>query len=323
MKQNKGGPADMPARAAFYHPSALPPRDWLFLAALLWERIHISNVIGDVLHNHPEYVAANADAAMLLRLITESSICATSPPAPTQNLSKDQDREWQVYLNEVCQVLERFISEEDVPPERRTVASPEDLIKFSTLGNQVMLNERFAIAFPNIDYFFADHRSFVTGTHSSQHLLLHSVEAFVPQVPTQLSIGQLESFRADTALQRQRCRELMARELASFGTITAESDFVAALRRITDVMREQVELLKARCQQHRVDTVKRVFGLTLAAPATLQVMASALDVPFLQPAAVLAALSLAAADYLAAREKYQSELRSAPWAYLMSLRKLR
>ena len=309
-------------RTAFYHPSALPPRDWLFLAALLWERIHISDGIGYVLHNHPEYVAANADAAMLLHLITESSICTTAPPVPAQDLPTDQEQDWNTYLHRVNQGLSHILSQEELPPEKRTVLSPEQLVMFGTLMNQVLLNDRFAKVFPNVDFFFADHRSFVTGAHSRQHLLLHSMEAFVPQVPTQVSIAQIESFRSETAIQRQRCRDLMAGELASFETITTESDFVAALGRVTDVMREELEMLEARCRQHRVDIVKKVFGLTLAAPAAIQVLASALSVPFLQPAAMLSALSLAAADYLAAREKHQAELRSAPWAYLMNLRKL-
>ena len=188
--------------------------------------------------------------------------------------------------------------------------------------NQLLLHRRFTAFFPNVDFFFADDRSFVTGTHSPEHLLLRGVEAVVPTAPSEVSMAQFESFRADTAVQRQRCRDLMASELRRFQTIATEAEFLAALRHITELLREQLALLEIRCRQHKVDVIKKVFGLTLAAPAALQVMSSVLAVPFLQPAAVLSVLSIAAADYLAARERHNAELRTAPWAYLLSLKDL-
>jgi hypothetical protein len=310
-------------RTAFYHPSALPPRDWLFFAALLWERIHVSDLVGSALRDHPEYVAATPDAAMLLRLISETSICTSAPPLLAQDLPSDQEQAWTAYLSGANQPLAAFLSQEELPPERRTILSAEQLVALATLMDQVVLHDRFTAVFPSVDFFFADNHAFITSAHSRQHLLLQGVEAPIPRVPNHVSIAQLEAFRAETALQRQRCRDAMATELARFETIGTEQDFVAAVRQVGDVLREQLELLEARCRQHKVNVMKKAFGVTLAAPAALQVIASALAVPLFQPAAIVSVLSLAAADYLAARERHQAELRSAPWAYLMSLKRLR
>jgi len=309
-------------RTAFYHPSAVPPRQWLSLAALFWERIHLSELVVQVLRDHPEYVAANADAAVLFAFITETDICTWQPPAAVGVLPPGEGDEWDDYLLNATRSLENMLLQEDIPVTERKVPSVPDLIRVATLMNQMLLHERFAAVFPGIDFFFADRAAFV-GTCPRQNMLMRSVEAFVPRLPSTLSVARITAFRADTTLQRQRFREALEVELARFEMVSAESDFVLALRRVTDVLQEQLELLQVRCRQHRVEIVKRTFGLTLAAPAVLQVLGSALAVPFLQPAAIAAVLSLAAADYLAARERHQVDLRSAPWAYLMSLRSLR
>jgi len=307
-------------RTAFYHPSAVPPRDWLFFAALLWERIQVNDLLRHALSANPDYVASNPDAAMLLHLLRETSICTTDPPVVAQNLPEKEERPWIDYLEDANRALEKLLSQEELPPERRVVPSTEQLIRLSTLSNQMLLHDRFATVFANVDFFFAHGRSFVNDMPPTQHLLIRAVEAVVPLAPSQLSVAQLEEFRADTALQRQRCRELMTSELRRFEGVATEAEFVASLNHITEFLREQLALLEIRCRQYKVDVAKKVFGLTFAAPAALQVMGSVLAVPFLQPAAILATLSIAAADYLAAREKHHAELRSAPWAYLLSLK---
>lgn len=309
-------------RTAFYHPCALPPRDWLVFAALLWDRIHVSDLVGQMLRDRPEYVASNADAALLLRLITETTVCATDPPAPAQELPTELAQAWNAHLQRAIQGFEAILSQEEIPPEKRTIPSPDQLLDIGTAMNQVVLHDRFTEVFPTVDFFFADQHSFVAGTHSTQQLLVRAVEGLVPRLPSGLSIAQLESFRAETALQRQRCHDLMVAELARFEVVATEAEYLDALRRVTDVLREQSEVLEARCQQHKVDTVKKLFGVTLAAPAALQLVTALLGVPFLQPAAILSVLSIAGADYLAARERHQAELRSAPWAYLLNLKRL-
>lgn len=94
------------------------------------------------------------------------------------------------------------------------------------------------------------------------------------------------------------------------------------MTQLSGVLEEQLHLLEARFTVHKVETATKVFGLTLAAPAALQVLSSALSVPVFQPAAVISALALTAAEYLAARESRRAERDAAPWAYLLDLKGL-
>jgi hypothetical protein len=116
-------------RSAFYHPCAVPPRDWLLFAALLWERIQVSDFVRRALCDRPEYVASNADAAMLLRLMTETNICTTEMPATAQEgLSAAQEQAWTDYLRNASRGMEFIISMKDIPEAQRVRPSTEQLV---------------------------------------------------------------------------------------------------------------------------------------------------------------------------------------------------
>ena len=311
-------------RTAFYYPSAVPPREWLIRAALLWDHIYVSKSALSFFREFPRYAARNADVAMFVRIASEPGICATTPPLARDEPPSSQLTGYMAHTHKLKKGLEAmapgFASGRRSTAKQKT-ASLTAIVDVSTAWNQVLLNRQFTAVFPDMDFFFADHRSFVSATDSQQRLFLASIQGIVPIASPRISIAQLKSFRADTAAQRRRYRELLESEISRFGRISSETEFVLALDQVKDVLREQLTMLEARCRQHKIDVVKRAFGLTLAAPALLQVLGSFLTVPVLQPAAAIAALSLVAADYLAAREKRDADLRAAPWAYLLSLKR--
>src|SRR5205807_9900163 len=112
-----------------------------------------------------------------------------------------------------------------------------------------------------VDFVCAEQEAFIDSSHSRNELFLSSVEAFVPSLTSEMSVSRLVAFRADTALQRQRFRHVLEVEISRFEIITSESDFVAALRDVKEILREQLALLEVRCRQHRLEIVKQTFVL--------------------------------------------------------------
>lgn len=215
-------------RRALYQSSAIPPRAWLIWAALIWERVQLSNGLPDTLRKFPEYTASDPDANLLLQLTAETDVCAyDSPGTDEARLSSEEQLDWSAHCRQTTAALEEFIANEpeEVSKGKRYSVTAEQMLSLHTVMGKVLFPPQFRAAFPHVDLFCEDRSSVVTSDLSKSALVMTAVEAVVPVAPSSISMSQLQSFRAATALHRSRFSDLIASELRDFDDIATEGAF--------------------------------------------------------------------------------------------------
>jgi hypothetical protein len=154
----------------------------------------------------------------------------------------------------------------------------------------------------------------VTGTVTQAVL-----EAYLPSDFSSLPIEQIAELR--TQLQEKRlqfqvevqnhCRELLR--------VASEGEARLLEKRIIDLAKDRVATTRKVYERARLDAVLKTFSVSLAPPALVSSLASALGIGLFAPAGIATALSLFVASRLFEFDKAAMDRKNSAWSYVLDV----
>jgi hypothetical protein len=174
----------------------------------------------------------------------------------------------------------------------------------------------------NADLFAEDSEAakhVVTFSHVAGETRTAVLEANLPVDLNTLSSAQIADFREGTIKDRFRFQRAVQSVLNDIQSVSSESD-VERLKRIAfDLATERIEETKKVYQYALIQTGIKALGTSLAPPALLSWLASALHVGLFMPAAVASTIALFGVQMLIDRDKARTEAEKSGWAYILKI----
>lgn len=315
-------------RKAYYYGTPVPPKDWLVYASLLWDKVWVGPELQWLSETFEKDMLLDNDSRFAYQLFTQSDILDVSLPVyEIKLLSEEEKYRFNHFYEKLSKFNQAVIDGTYpgvLPPPGEKFPPPtyEQMLQLASLFTQSLTPSWASKAFHELDYFFA-HKSDFQEYHSlNANILQASIEAILPTNPNDVSTAQLIDFREATKLQRLKFRKEAEKLVNDLFACSTEDDLQRTTRLCEEYILEQINILEINYRSYKIEALKKVLGVTFAAPALLAALSSALHIPFYMPAAIISTISLASAEILLTVEKGKSEIMKSPWAYLRSLKKL-
>lgn len=180
----------------------------------------------------------------------------------------------------------------------------------------------------------AGNRDLVAGAEEFTDVIFHDVravrgqvssavlEAYLPEDFHNIELERLAEFRSEFAAKRLQYEKEIQSIIHEFEDVASEGQLGILKDRIVDLAKERVEETRKAYKLANLQTVLKVFGISLTPPAMVASIASALGVGIFAPAGIAAALSLFAADSLIEWHKARSAKKNSPWSYVLDAAKV-
>lgn len=338
-------------RKAFYYDNVIPPKNWLILTSLLWDKIYISPLLHGLLKIGYHFKEVRDEFLTKLYYSDNDLFDTFSPQA---NWEKAQHTLNEAYFDIYRNLTREFIVEMQnnlsatnqivqLAEEMHHCKSKKDFTAASNVGyrlidtfnayktktiekanyfNSGFYNHRFKELFPEFVYFFDKEQSFKNYCSSNKEALLCTIESFIPINLNLISIKQIKDFRENTISKRIKFRKASEEILKEIMHSSTESEFDNSLKIFKDFLYEELNILKKDYRDCKINaSIKSIKVLTLG--INLPSILAAISIPIFEPASIVASLSLASASFLSNIEKGKSEIHKSPWGYLMSLKDLK
>lgn len=309
-------------RKAYYYGSAVPPKDWLVYASLLWDKIWVGQNVKFLSETRADQMRSNSDGRFLQELLTKTTIIDVSDPVVDADaLSEDEGERFHKYYEHANAVLEAMLAQ----PARDTPFDPptyEEMVKVASLMNQAATPPWAQNAFRDLDYFFDSSHNFQECHSLNTTVLLTTIEAIIPKEPESIEMDKLIEFRENSHLQRLKFREEVDKLFEGLFESSTDEDLQRKVKLCEEYILEQLNILELNYRAYKIDAVKKAMGITFTGPALVGALSSLLHVPFYMPAAIVSAIAISTAEILLAIEKGKSEISKSPWGYLRTMKKL-
>ena len=92
--------------------------------------------------------------------------------------------------------------------------------------------------------------------------------------------------------------------------------------RIIELAKERVEETKKTYERAKLEMIIKTFGVSIAPPAIVASVASALGIGLFAPGGIAAAFSIFAAGKLIEWDQARSERNKSPWSYVLDSAKI-
>lgn len=325
-------------RQAYYYDNVVPPKDWLIYAIMLWDKVWVGPHLKPLIEAYPSQRQEDKNVAFVTDLLTTTTFLDASNPTIDLSLLSEEERDrYEKMMAELNKCLDYFIEGrpfqiiiegrrhlEIDPIPKKKLGPPKygQMAIFSAMFTQCLTPSWVQKAFPGLDFFFYNERSFQKCHSLRTNVFVASIEAIIPKNPDSVTISQLVDFRERNQLQQRKFKIAADEIYNDILDCTTEEDLHHNVRLSEEFLREQLDMLELNYRKCKLDAAKKVMGITFTGPALLGALSAVLQIPFYAPAAIISAITLASADILFSIEKNRAEIRREPFGYLIEMKRL-
>ncbi|MEJ7677206.1 MAG: hypothetical protein WKG06_04900 [Segetibacter sp.] len=149
------------------------------------------------------------------------------------------------------------------------------------------------------------------------------LQAYLPENFHSLDIQVINEFRTDFAAQRLKFEKEIQSVCKELGDVASEGELANVKERIVELAKDRVEEVKKTYRRSKIEMIVKAFGVSIAPPAILTSVASALSIGIFAPAAIVSAISILVATKLIELDKAKSDKDKSPWSYVLDSGKLK
>lgn len=341
-------------RKVFYYDEAVPPKEWLIIASLLWDKIWISPIIANILS--APHLFKTFEKSFIAEVFRKLDVFDFSDPLRDKDkqlalLSDGEELEH--FKKAIARYVEKYLTNKQgswadifelhkkadfylkignrgmglqlLKKISRIVDSKYEWSKINreiTSYNHAFFNSKFKEVYVDLDYFFEQEKTFQNYWPNTNKVFMYSVKSLLPIEPLRISSSQIRDFRQKTISERFRFKNESKNMLREILQATNEKDLRYSLQRFEDVLRSELDLLEKRYADCKIKSSFMSLSIIGGIPTSLHLLCQAVHVPIYDPATIIAGLSAAGASLISSINSYRAEINKSPWGFLLSLRKL-
>ena len=336
----------------FYYDNALPPKRWLVMASLLWDKIWISPIIGEFLLKSP-FTNEFKDLFLVGLYRSNAGIIDTARHVQDsekfiQMISNEEEKQYfkknigdyvDIVLKnpfpfekwvELQNKARVYAGMRNVALLQKTKKEMEQVVESwekklaseATKYNHAFYNYKFREAIPELEFFFDNEKSFQSYCPNRNKVFVYSVEAFIPYLPEKVTVRQIEDFRAGTSSQRIKFRKVSQELLSDIMRSSTQSDFNNSMTIFKDYLNDELDALRKSYRNCKINAGFKIINI-VGVGSFVTLLSRIFAMPIYEPASIVAAASCSTAVLLSDLEKGRAEINKSPWGYLMSLVKLK
>jgi hypothetical protein len=321
----------MKNRSAVYYESLIPPRSWLVTASLLWDQIWIGDAssILDKKWDPKRFPGVETPDLMFMREMRQHSNILdenTTPNGQFDGIISPIGDTAVEYLGTYSKLFQDFLAKRPVIfPERfkeLEEEQPKDsdtLIDLLTLLRKRLIPYWLLRAYPDFDFFFDPKgKDYIDSARANQ--IIQGIQVTIPIAAVSLSLDRIIDFREEKLLQRRKFQDAVDDLISQFNQCASASQLEKTSNQISAFVEGRINDLDNIYRKFRIETTKKILGVSISVPAISNVLSSLLNVPFYAPAGLVSAIAILSADILNERNKAIADIQKDSWAYLWNIK---